>query len=449
MANTNSSSLSELLEQEQSLRTVIKERPQNGRAMAKLACLLADQAKLVSEDSSRLRNEALEWAQCSIKVAPEKPYGHMALSVLEEKHSDRMDALRKSIRYHTGDDSDFGMIGLLLRLLREPRLEEARQVSGKIGKASNVHPSKRALNKDEESIYERLDRALVGYWKKSDQSESNRHEIAMAEYRLGLFFRKRLPESVNKSRALKHFERAMKHLPSNHEILPVAEFWLGTLGHKSIDRCPASYVVSLYSSFAENFDDLLVEKLLYQTPTILRSLVDECDVSKKFRRGLDLGCGTGLSGIAFRDKISDELVGVDLSPEMISKAKERGCYNSLHVGDVTSCLTEQEESYFDFVTACDVLVYLGNLQRVLEGVHRVLAPNGIFAFSTELLIDGDDSEDYVLHECARFSHSRAYIERLASSGPSRFEVLQMTVRALRKNKGKDVMGLLTILRKID
>lgn len=439
-------------EEEPALRLRIKERPKNGRAMAKLAHLLGERAKLCSEiEASSLQHEALGWAKRSVQVAPEKPYGYMSLSVLEADHVRRMQALRKAIERHHEDDSAFVKLGLLIRLLFDPRYNESLQVGGRIGRASCSHPGKRPLDASEEVLYERIAKALDDFWRRTTtESTQNQQQMAETEYRLGLFFRKRQPVDISRARAQLHLQRSLQHLPTEHENWAVAEFWLGTLGNndKPVNRCPASYVVGLYSTFAERFDDLLVAKLEYQTPTVLRKLVDETMTSnKKFGRGLDLGCGTGLSGLAFRDRVQDLLIGVDLSPEMIAKARERKCYDALEVGDVTNCLASHAIASFDLIFACDVFVYLGGLKKVFLSVYNVLSSHGVFAFSTELLTeeDGDNTSDtdFVLHECARFSHSRSYIERLANE--CSFDVLKMSVSPLRKNQGKDVVGLLTIL----
>uniref|UniRef100_A0A7S3KWB0 Methyltransferase type 12 domain-containing protein n=1 Tax=Amphora coffeiformis TaxID=265554 RepID=A0A7S3KWB0_9STRA len=455
--------------EEEPLRTLIEHRPKNGRAMAMLACLLEKQAKrkdgVVDEDphcitAAILRQEALEWAHRSVQVAPEKPFGYMALSVLEDDYTKRIHALRKALRYQTFDDSSFARLSLLIRLLLEPKQHEARQVAGKIGKASKIHPSKRILSIEEENLYARIAKGLDGFWtQKSESLDVNVQDIALQEYRLGLFFRKRFPLETNQLRAKRHFQKAIEILPEHHDSLAAAEFWLGTLGDgKSVDRCPASYIVNLYSTFANNFDDLLLDKLKYQTPTVLRKLLDDCLIShdrhhdQQFARGLDLGCGTGLSGLAFRDKIQGALIGVDLSPEMIAKAKERQCYDVLQVGDVTTFLTSQpkEALPFDLIFACDVFVYLGDLSRIFASVHNTLSKNGIFAFSTELLEDKHDgTDDYILHPCARFAHSRNYIERLANSTIMPFNIIKLLTRSIRKNQGKDVIGLLAILEKID
>ena len=56
----------------------------------------------------------------------------------------------------------------------------------------------------------------------------------------------------------------------------------------------------------------------YRAPALLRhAIVEVCARTNRpmrFGRALDLGCGTGLAGIAFRD-CREHLEGVDLSPE--------------------------------------------------------------------------------------------------------------------------------------
>ena len=218
-------------------------------------------------------------------------------------------------------------------------------------------------------------------------------------------------------------------------------------------RCPAEYVVGLYSSFAGRFDDLLVQQLHYRTPTVLRQLLKDTFASswKKWNRAMDLGCGTGLSGLAYRDCVSGDLIGVDLSPEMIAKARSHGCYEHLLVGDVVSAraLGEATRS-LDLVIACDVFVYLGDLSKVFSNVYESLNPNGVFVLSTELLLPTDDERvdgapSYRLHACARFAHSKTYIESLSTS--TGFTIRKTSQAPIRKNQGKDVQGLLVILQK--
>src|SRR4051794_34493654 len=86
-----------------------------------------------------------------------------------------------------------------------------------------------------------------------------------------------------------------------------------------------AYVVRLIDQYARRFDAHLVEGLGYRAPALLRDAV--ADVRRRmarpmhFARALDLGCGTGLAGAAFRDCV-DRLEGLDLSAAMIAEARE-------------------------------------------------------------------------------------------------------------------------------
>ena len=64
------------------------------------------------------------------------------------------------------------------------------------------------------------------------------------------------------------------------------------------------------------------------------SAATRCYAINRYRRCLDLGCGTGLSGHA-ASSVCGNLVGVDLSPAMVDRAKEKRLYRRLLVGDVT------------------------------------------------------------------------------------------------------------------
>ena len=63
--------------------------------------------------------------------------------------------------------------------------------------------------------------------------------------------------------------------------------------------------------------------LSYSAPELLRDAVDGDTCAGASARMLDLGCGTGLAGAAFRPHV-DWLVGVDLSPKMIEQARAQG-----------------------------------------------------------------------------------------------------------------------------
>jgi len=377
----------------------------------------------------------------------------------------------------------------LLRLFIEPR-EEMAQGKDKLTTKSIMRADlsiNRLTGLDEHSIYKDLKSALHDAkttiwkcreekWKTDPLSTSfssiphSIHCLVYVHYRLGSIFRTMLPNPMqHHSKSKHHFQSVLDLLnpphindsfelqsqPDLYDLELKSKFWLGTLNddnaESAVERCPSNYIVDLYSTFAATFDDQLVNKLHYQTPTKLRKLVDEV-VKQSYQKECfsnlaDLGCGTGLSGVAFKS-LAKNMVGVDLSPEMIAKAEKRGCYKSLHIGDIESILTSPistgEEETYDVIIACDVFVYIGDLQSVFESVAKSLNPShGLFAFSTELLEEDKKDNGYRLQTTARYAHKQSYLKSLAEQ--CGFEIKAMKNDVIRKNAGKDIRGTLTIL----
>ena len=100
----------------------------------------------------------------------------------------------------------------------------------------------------------------------------------------------------------------------------------------------AVYVRRLFDQHAPEFDQALVERLDYRGPELLLGAVRAvAGTTPRFGSVLDLGCGTGLAGAAFRP-FCDWLVGVDISPGMIEQARGKGLYDRLVVGDLLEFL---------------------------------------------------------------------------------------------------------------
>src|SRR5262249_30421251 len=121
---------------------------------------------------------------------------------------------------------------------------------------------------------------------------------------------------------------------------------------------------------------------------------------------LDLGCGTGLAGAAFRPYV-DWLVGVDLSPGMIEKARAKGLYDRLTEGDLNDFLVAEAEAQarYHLVGAADVVVYANDLVPITAAVARVLAPGGLFALTAET----HHGDGVVLQQSLRYAHGAAHL----------------------------------------
>jgi ubiquinone/menaquinone biosynthesis C-methylase UbiE len=91
---------------------------------------------------------------------------------------------------------------------------------------------------------------------------------------------------------------------------------------------------------------------------------------------LDLGCGVGFSTNLLR-KMGFEVVGIDINPLMIEKAKVKGLIVVLE--DFRELEKYFKEKSFDYVISFSALQWVKNwndMKRVTEGVYYVLKDNG-------------------------------------------------------------------------
>jgi plasmid stabilization system protein ParE/SAM-dependent methyltransferase len=155
---------------------------------------------------------------------------------------------------------------------------------------------------------------------------------------------------------------------------------------------------------------------------------------------LDLGCGTGLGGAAFRP-FCDWLVGVDLSPALIERARAKGLYDRLVAADLSDHLASDRNAEYHLVLAADVLVYLAELGHLAVEVARVLAPGGLFAFTVET----HEGAGVRLQETLRYAHGTDHVRAaIASAG---LTVLALEPASTRTEKGEPVQGLVAVARR--
>jgi predicted TPR repeat methyltransferase len=154
---------------------------------------------------------------------------------------------------------------------------------------------------------------------------------------------------------------------------------------------------------------------------------------------LDLGCGQGLGGAAFRPYV-DWLVGVDISPAMVAKARSKGLYDRLAVLDLLRFLDAdaQSQARYHLVVAADVFVYASDLGSIAAAAARVLAPDGLFAFTVET----HAGDGVVLQQTLRYAHGAAHVRSaIADAG---LNLLALNHAVTRKEKGAPVPSLVVV-----
>lgn len=97
------------------------------------------------------------------------------------------------------------------------------------------------------------------------------------------------------------------------------------------------------------------------------------------RRGMDYGCGNGSSTPCLASMLNlGEVLGVDVAPKIIAKAREQYGASGVQFGTVTETMTAGE---FDVVYCNGVFHHIHKPERpaALDYVYRRLRPGGIFS----------------------------------------------------------------------
>jgi predicted TPR repeat methyltransferase len=179
----------------------------------------------------------------------------------------------------------------------------------------------------------------------------------------------------------------------------------------------------------------------YQAPARLHAAVSAA-LGGGRRPGLDildLGCGTGLAGRLLRG-MARRLVGVDLSPEMVERARRRRLYDELQVAEITAWLGGDAGGRFDVIAACDALIYFGDLGQVVVPAARRLTPGGLVAFTVERSATGP----FRLTDSGRYAHHREHLAGVASDAG--LSVARLDEVVLRTEYGEPVVGLVAVFR---
>lgn len=247
--------------------------------------------------------------------------------------------------------------------------------------------------------------------------------------------------------ALACFKKQLAQTPDDAEV----QHHVATLSENNTERAPAQYVEAVFDSHAASFDTHLQQNLKYNTPQVLTDFIrQQLAPAEGAWDVLDLGCGTGLSGLAFLP-LARSMVGVDLSSKMLEIAQGRNIYQRLEHQDLLAMMQAEASASFDAVIAADVFVYIGKLDEIFSEAKRLLRPSGILSFSIEFdealaqqmaLLNAPRT--YKLQKSGRYAHFPEYIQQLVDANG--FAGVELQDAQLRIEAGQPIMGKLVLIK---
>ncbi|MBE2295117.1 MAG: tetratricopeptide repeat protein [Phycisphaerales bacterium] len=209
-------------------------------------------------------------------------------------------------------------------------------------------------------------------------------------------------------------------------------------------RASDAYVTYLFDRYAEGFDRHLRQELSYQAPEVIANQIAEIVGAPAADLDvLDAGCGTGLCAPLLRP-YARRLVGVDLSPRMLDKARERGGYDELLTAELTAYLETHSQSY-DLIVLADTLVYFGALEAVFAAAATSLRAGGWLAFTVEAATKESPPSGFRINQSGRYCHTAEYLQQtLTQVG---MEIRSMTTATLRQECDQPMTGYVILARR--
>ena len=216
------------------------------------------------------------------------------------------------------------------------------------------------------------------------------------------------------------------------------------LGAEKLSDMPPGYVRSLFDQYAPKFERALVDDLGYRGPALLfKAVLGVRAAARKparFRRAIDLGCGTGLAARAFAKEV-DRFAGIDLSPRMLDQARATALYAELEESEMLQGLRGKSDACADLVLAADAMVYVSDLVPLLREAARVLVAGGLLAFTTET----HDGQGVILGAGLRYAHTAACVrESIEAAG---LTLARLEHLSARNEDNKPVPGLVVVAAK--
>jgi 2-polyprenyl-3-methyl-5-hydroxy-6-metoxy-1,4-benzoquinol methylase len=162
------------------------------------------------------------------------------------------------------------------------------------------------------------------------------------------------------------------------------------------------------------------------------------------KRVLDVGCGSGATGLALKERGAAEVIGIEIVPEAAQQATK--VLDQVLIGDAAQVPLDYPSGYFDIVLCLDVLEHLAYPEEALKRMVPLLSDKGQVIVSLpniryigtlkKLIIEGDwPREPSGVFDS---THLRWFTAR---SARRLFEHSGLRVTAWRRSPAKPFIGL--------
>lgn len=191
-------------------------------------------------------------------------------------------------------------------------------------------------------------------------------------------------------------------------------------------------IIDCYDKTAKNYADKFIDELSHKhlDRILLKSFASEnCDKGKL----IDLGCGPGQTTKYVCECGLTDILGVDISPNMVTVAKNINPQLNFETADILSL--KYPDRFFASAIAFYSIVHFdyGQIKTAFKEIKRVLTDNGQFLFSFHIgdnLVHMDNFLDHQVNIDFYFFEITKMMDLLTETG---FEIIDVIERQAYKD----------------
>ena len=402
-------------------------KPNIAAVYSNLGGLCLDQNKL---------DEAIIWFQHALAIKPDLAEAHNNLANLLQSLGRLDDAVKcycNALAIRPDDPTVHNNLGNLL--LAQGRREESIACYRRALALKQVYPDAHIA----------LGTALLQLGRTEEATIVARSAVQLPDspsfphYMLGLF----LAKCGFREAAQIHFTVCLDRDRTDRQGAGLA---LARMGLRPLpERAPTALLSRIYSSRAQSWDRGSAD---YRGADLVARMFARHVGNHGQLDLLDAGSGTGLVGAAIRPW-ARRLDGVDLSPQMCERARQKNIYDRIEQGDLIDYMRRHPAAY-DVVTSAATFIHFGDLRPVLDAAAMTLRDRGLLIFT--LLENQGGADTFAvgsldgLAQGGCYVHGRKYIAELAEQMGFFVAVVESAVHEMRL--GQEIMGLIVVLQKL-
>jgi SAM-dependent methyltransferase len=182
-----------------------------------------------------------------------------------------------------------------------------------------------------------------------------------------------------------------------------------------------------YRRWSGIYDEGLAEGLLDI------ALLEGLSVEWRVARAVDLACGTGRIGAWLVARGTQRIAGVDLTPEMLAVARQRGVYERIECED--ACATSLEGGSADLVVSVLAVEHMPDIEAFYAEGHRLLRGGGrlvVIGYHPHFLLNGIPThfEDEAGENIAITNHIHLFSDHVGAARARSLELCEMEERVV-------------------